>query len=338
MSATAPTSGPIAVVGSTTWGTTLAIVLARHGAGVRLLARTPEESAALEEAREHPRLAGHAFPAALTVTHRWDQGLVGARAVIFAVPSHTMRFNARRAAHHLETGAIVITAAKGLEQGTFRRMSTLLAEELPAAADAVCALSGPNLAREVVAGLPTSTVVASDAPPAAEAAQALLNSTAFRVYTNNDLLGTELAGALKNVIAIGAGICEGMGLGDNARAAFITRGLAEITRLGVAAGAQPTTFMGNAGMGDLLATCYSGLSRNHRVGLALAAGRRLDEALTSLGGEVAEGVKTTQAALEMAAHHGVEMPIAEMTARVLFNGLAPREALAELMARTPRPE
>jgi glycerol-3-phosphate dehydrogenase (NAD(P)+) len=338
VSATVPHPGPIAVVGTSSWGTTLAIVLARHGASVRLLARTPDEAAALEHAREHPSLRGYPFPHSLAVTHRWNEGLADAAAVLFAVPSHTLRENARRAAGHLEPGCIVVSAAKGLEQGTFKRMSTLLTEELPQAAGSVCALSGPNLAREVVAGLPTSTVVASDSPDAAGTAQALLNSTALRVYTNNDLLGTELAGALKNVIAIGAGICEGMELGDNAKAAFITRGLAEITRLGVAAGAQPVTFAGNAGMGDLLATCYSGLSRNHRVGLALAGGKSLEAALAALGGEVAEGVTTTRAALEMAAHHGVEMPIAELTARVLFQGMAPRDAVAELMARTPRPE
>ncbi|MEK9659928.1 MAG: NAD(P)H-dependent glycerol-3-phosphate dehydrogenase [Chloroflexota bacterium] len=336
MSASQP--APVAVAGTTTWGATLAIIMARQNVPVRLLARTPGDAVALETAREHPRMAGHAFPASLSVTHRWDEGLAGVAAVLFAVPSHTLRENARRAAPHLAPEAIAVSAAKGLEQGTFKRMSTLLTEELPQAAGRVCALSGPNLAREVVKGLPTSTVVASDNPQAAGAAQALLNSMAFRVYTNADLLGTELAGALKNVIAIGAGICDGMGLGDNARAAFITRGLAEITRLGVAAGAQPVTFMGNAGMGDLLATCYSGLSRNHRVGLALAAGKGLEDALAELGGEVAEGVKTTVAALEMGAHFGVEMPIAELTARVLFQGMTPRDALAELMARTPRPE
>ena len=199
-------------------------------------------------------------------------------------------------------------------------------------------LSGPNLAREVIRGLPTSAVVASANDDAAREAQELLNSRSFRVYTNNDVVGTELGGALKNVIALGAGIIDGMGLGDNAKAGFLTRGLAEITRLGVAAGAQPSTFAGNAGLGDLLATSFSSLSRNHRVGISLAQGRTLEQAIDSLGGEVAEGVTTAPAALDMAKTYAIDMPITELTCRVLFDGLSPKEALNELMARAPRSE
>ena len=330
--------GPVAIVGTTTWGTTLAMVLARRDVAVRLLARTDAEAAQLSAAREHPRLAGHSFPEPLTVTGDWAGGLDGASAVLFAVPAQTMRENARRAAPHLSDSPVVVSAAKGLEHGTFKRMTTVLDDELPGTAGHHCALSGPNLAHEVIRDLPTSTVVASADADAARHAQELLNSTTFRVYTNSDVIGTELGGALKNVIAIGAGVVDGMGLGDNAKAGFLTRGLAEITRLGVAAGAQPLTFAGNAGLGDLMASCFSALSRNHRVGIALAEGRTLEEAVDALGGEVAEGVTTTPAALGLARAHGVEMPITQLTHRVLFEGLAPKEALGELMARAPRSE
>ncbi|MCH8973967.1 MAG: NAD(P)-dependent glycerol-3-phosphate dehydrogenase [Chloroflexi bacterium] len=337
--ASAPqTPGPAAIVGTTTWGTTLAVILARRGIDVRLLARTGEEAARLSEAREHPHLAGHMFPESLRVTGDWAAGLDGASVVLFAVPAQTMRENAKRAAPHIGGSPVVVSAAKGLEHDTFKRMSQVLDEELPSTAGAHCALSGPNLAREVVRGLPTSTVVAGPDPDATRQAQSLLNSTTFRVYTNTDVVGTELAGALKNVIAIGAGVVDGMSLGDNAKAGFLTRGLAEITRLGVAAGADALTFAGNAGLGDLMATCFSTLSRNNRVGIALAQGRSLEEAIAALGGEVAEGVETTPAALDLARAHGVEMPIAELTNRVLFEGLSPKDALGELMARVPRPE
>ena len=338
MSSSINNIGPVAVVGTTTWGTTLAMVMARRGVDVRLLSRTDGEADALESARELPHLPGHVFPNSLRTTADWGAGLQGAAAVLFVVPSHTMRENARRAAPHLVGDAIVVSGSKGLERGTGKRMSVVLAEELPHAAERLCALSGPNLAREVVRDLPASSVVASASQDAAMQAQALLTSSTFRVYTNADVIGTELAGALKNVVAIGAGITDGMELGDNAKAGFLTRGLAEITRLGVAAGAQAATFAGNAGLGDLLATCFSTLSRNHRVGIALAQGMSLDESIDALGGEVAEGVTTTPAALDMARVHGVEMPITEMTHRVLFEGMPPGDALVQLMARTPRPE
>ena len=331
--------GPVAVVGTTSWGGTLALILARRGIDVRLLARTESEAQRLAEDGElATRLPGHAFPPSLRVAADWAAGMDGVSFVVFAVPSHTLRANARRAASHVPPDAIVISACKGLEQGTFKRMSVVLAEELPGAAPILCALSGPNLAREIVRGLPSATVIASASPDAASSVQQLFNSPTFRVYTNADIIGTELGGALKNVMAIGAGICDGMALGDNAKAAFVTRGLAEMVRLGVAAGAQAATFAGTAGFGDLIATCYSNLSRNNRVGLALAEGRTLEEAIESLGGQVAEGVGTTSAALEMAHALGVEAPIAAATARVLFDGASPQDALLELMARAPRQE
>ena len=331
--------GPVAVVGTTSWGGTLALILARRGVDVRLLARTDDEARRLASDGElAARLPGHPFPPSLRVTADWAAGMDGASFVLFAVPSHTLRDNARRAAPYLPPDAIVISACKGLERGTFERMSVVLAEELPDAAPRLCVISGPNLAREVVRGLPSATVAASSLPAASEQVQRLFNSPTFRVYTNTDVIGTELGGALKNVIAIGAGICDGMVLGDNAKAAFVTRGLAEMVRLGVAAGAQSATFAGTAGVGDLIATCYSNLSRNYRVGLALAEGGTLDEAVESLGGQVAEGVGTTSAALEMAHALGVDAPIAEATGRVLFDGASPQDALLELMARAPRQE
>ena len=338
MSGPSPTTGPVAVIGTTTWGTTLALMLARRGIEVRLLARTHGEASALDGARENPRLPGMKFPETLSVTDDWANSLDDAAAVLFAVPSHTLRENARRARAFLGRDPLVISCTKGIERGTAKPMTELLREELPDDIRRVAVLSGPNLAHEVVRDLPTSTVVAATDIAVAREAQMLLNSTTFRVYTNTDVIGVELGGALKNIIAIGAGVIDGMGLGDNAKAGFLTRGLAEITRLGVAAGAQPLTFMGNAGLGDLMATAFSGLSRNHRVGIALAKGMSLQQAVDSLGGEVAEGVTTAAAALEMAKAHGVEMPITEITCKVLFEGLSPREALTALMVRDLKSE
>ena len=330
--------GPVAVVGTTTWGTTLAVIMARRGIDVRLLARTPDEAYALTEAGENPRLPGEAFPETLSVADDWGRGLENAVAVVFAVPSRTLRENARRSKPFLRRGLLVICATKGIEDASGKRMTQVLTDELPEVSDRLAVLSGPNLAREVMLDLPTSTVVASNDTVVAQDAQRLLNSNTFRVYTNTDVVGVELGGALKNIIAIGAGVIDGMHLGDNAKAGFLTRGLAEIIRLGAAAGAQPMTLMGNSGLGDLIATAFSGLSRNHRVGIALAEGKSLRQAIDSLGGEVAEGVATAEAALKMARTYGVDMPITEVTCRLLFEGLSPREALAALMGREPKPE
>jgi glycerol-3-phosphate dehydrogenase (NAD(P)+) len=338
MSTEAYGQGPVAVIGTTTWGTTLSVIMARRGVEVRLLARTSGEAMVLTNAGENPRLQGVAFPPSLSVTDDWANSLKDAAAVLFVVPSRTLRENARRARPSIGPSPLVICATKGIEEGTGKPMSQLLIEEIPEITGRLALLSGPNLAREVVRDLPTSTVVASAYADVAREAQLLLNSTTFRVYTNTDVIGVELGGALKNVIAIGAGVIDGMGLGDNAKAGFLTRGLAEMTRLGVAAGAQPLTFMGNAGLGDLMATAFSGLSRNHRVGIALAQGMSLQQAIAGLGGEVAEGVTTAAAAMEMARAYEVEMPITELTYRVLFDGLSPRDAIALLMLREPKPE
>lgn len=329
----------VTVVGATTWGTTLGIILARRDVPVTLLVRTPEESAQLEAARETSRfLPGVKFPPSLSLSHDPQRALDGAGMVFLAVPSSSFRENVRRIQGAIAGEPILVSASKGLEMDTGKRMSRVLEDELPSSRHPrICVLSGPNLALEVVDEKPSSAVVASRQLSVATEAQKVLMSPSFRVYTNEDIVGVELGGALKNIIALGAGICDGLAYGDNGKAGFMTRGLAEITRLGVAAGANPITFAGLAGLGDLVATCASPLSRNHYLGAELAAGRRLDEVLASMK-NVAEGVYTTAAAVKMAEELGVEMPIARATYRVVFEGLDPKQAVAELMGRPPRAE
>ena len=322
------------VVGATTWGTTLAVVLAGGGRPVTLLTRDQDEGDRLEAARENARfLPGVTFPAPMQVSSDAREALSGATLAVIAVPSDRMRENARRVGPYLERDSVVVSASKGLELPSARRMSEVLLEELPAGLHSgICALSGPNLAKEIVQGKPASSVVAGATSEAAERAQAALLSGRFRVYTSGDVTGVELGGALKNIVALGAGICDGLEFGENAKAAFVTRGLAEIARLGVAAGAEPLTFAGLTGVGDVIATCASRLSRNRYVGEQLALGRSWPEIRASMD-NVAEGVNATEAALKIAALLGVEMPIAETTYRVLYEGLSPREAAAELMER-----
>ena len=308
--------------------------MAGEGRQVTLLARNDAECAALESARENARfLPGVKFPPALRVSPDAAEALAGATLVVIAVPSDRLRENGQRIAGRLAPDAVVVSAAKGLELPSALRMSEVLAQELPPGLrDGICSLSGPNLAKEIAQGKPSSTVVASNSPEAAGAAQAALLSSRFRVYTSNDLTGVELAGSLKNIVALGAGICDGLEVGENAKAAFITRALAEIARLGAAAGAHPLTFAGLAGVGDVIATCASRLSRNRYVGEQLGLGRSWPEIRASMD-NVAEGVNATGAALKMAARLDVEMPIAQTTYRVLHEGLSPREAAMELMER-----
>ena len=329
----------VVVIGTTTWGTTLGIIIARKNIPVTMLARTPEESGELESQRQNSRfLPGVEFPDSLRVSHDPEYALYGAGMVILAVPSRSFRDNVRRFQGAIDSRTIALSASKGLDMETGKRMSQVLEDELPLGhSSRICVLSGPNLALEIAEGKPASTVVASRHPGVAVEARKILMSPSFRVYTNEDIIGVELGGALKNVITLGAGICDGLGYGDNGKAAFITRGLAEITRLGVAAGASPITFAGLAGLGDLIATCASSLSRNHFVGQQLADGKPLEDILASMK-NVAEGVYTTVAALKMAERLGVEIPIARATHQVLFEGLEPRQAVAELMRRPPRAE
>ena len=329
----------VAVVGTTTWGTTLGIILARNGVPVSLLARTPAEAAELNSHGRNARFLPDApFPDALTVAGDVEEALSSAALVIVAVPSDRLRDNLRCIRDGLAPGATILSATKGLELPAATRMSQVMQEELPPRFhSSICVLSGPNLAHEIIQGKPSSTVIAGQDISRAEGAQSILMSSSFRVYTSDDVIGVELGGALKNIIGLGAGIADGMGSGDNGKSAFMTRGLAEITRLGIAAGAQPLTFAGLAGLGDLIATCNSRLSRNHYVGEQLARGRTWPEIRQSMD-NVAEGVNATGAALKMAASLGVEMPIAQVTYRVLFEGLSPQEAAAELMGRPPRSE
>ena len=331
--------GQTAIIGATTWGTTLGILLAQNGVPVSLLTRSESEAQTLTSQRRNARFLPDApFPDSLSVTSEPESALRQSSLVIIAVPSDRMRENVQRIESHLQPGAIILSATKGLELPTAQRMSQVLEDELPANLHSgICVLSGPNLAKEIVQGKLASTVIASQNPDASQTAQAALMSNNFRVYTSRDVLGVELAGALKNIVALGAGIGDGMEAGENAKAAFLTRGLAEMTRLGVAAGADPMTFAGLAGIGDVVATCSSRLSRNRYVGEQLTRGQSWANISASMD-NVAEGVNATQAALVLAKELDVEMPIAEMASRVLFDGLPPHQAMAELMSRPARSE
>ena len=314
-------------------------MLAQNKVPVTMLARTEAEANTLFTERRNSRfLPGSPFPECLTVTNQPETALKSSNLVVVAVPSDRLRENVRQITPHLSPGTIVLSATKGLELPGAQRMSQVLADELPSELHpSICVLSGHNLAKEIVQGKPASTVIAcQNAEPAQQVRDALM-SASFRVYTSVDVLGVELAGALKNIVALGAGIGDGMDAGENAKASFITRGLAEITRLGIAAGADPLTFAGLAGLGDVAATCSSRLSRNRFVGEQLAKGHSWSDIRASMD-NVAEGVNATRAALIMAKDLGVEMPIAEMASRVLFEELSPQTAMAELMARPARSE
>ena len=330
---------PTAVLGATTWGTTLAVLAARSGAPVRLLCRTADEAEALRRSGQHARrLPGVPFPDRLSVEHEPASALRDACLVIIAVPSDRFRQNLRRIALHLPADTVVLSATKGLELPAGRRMSEVLEQELPEHPQARFAvLSGPNLAGEVIAGKPTLTVVASQDEASRRLAQDTLMSPTFRVYTSDDVVGVELGGSLKNIIALAAGIADGLDAGDNAKAALVTRGLNEIGRLGIAAGAELLTFAGLAGLGDVMATCSSPLSRNRRVGEELARGRQLPDILADMGA-VAEGVNTTVAALEIAERLDVDMPITRLMSQVLFEGLPAADCIPVLMERPPRSE
>ena len=335
-------SGPpmsIAMAGTTGWGTTLAILMARQGHSVALWARTPEEATRLESDQENKRLLpGFSFPPTLRVTSCAEEAFQQAQLVILAVPSRAFRANVQRVGGALSPDSIVVSATKGLEMSTGLRMSQILEQELPKCLTSrICVLSGPNLSVEIAAEQPASTVAASQDLKLAETAQTALMTPRLRVYTNTDVVGVELGGALKNIIALGAGISDGLGYGNNSKAAFITRGLTEITRLGVSAGASPLTFAGLACLGDLMATAASPLSRNRYVGEQIARGQRVQEILASMK-NVAEGVDTTAAAMRMAQELNVEMPITQLTYRVLFEELDPRQAVTELLGRAPQPE
>ncbi len=329
----------IGVIGTGAWGTTLAILLANKGFETTLWEHQAERAAAMEYDRENRAfLPDIAFPFSLRVTNNIHEAVAGRELVLVVTPSQRLRENVRAIAAHLAPDTIVLCGSKGLEIGSLKRMSEVIAEELPQGLrQRIAMLSGPNIAREVAKGLPSAAVIAAHDRSVAEAARETMNTATFRVYTSNDVIGVELGGALKNIIALGAGACDGWGYGENAKAAFMTRGLAEMARLGIACGANPLTFIGLAGMGDLIATCASPLSRNRYVGLEMAKGRKLAEVLAGMK-SVAEGVTTTKAARALAERYGIEMPITQTIYAILFEGKNPRQGVIELMLRDPKDE
>lgn len=329
----------VAVIGTTTWGVTLSLVLARKDIPVRLWARSEDEVSKLVKDGTRPdKLTGVTFPKQVAITSSIDEAMDDVSAVILVVPSQTMRQNIQLVRAYLRESVLVVSASKGLEIGTGKRMSQVIGEEIdPVFRANICVLSGPNLYAEVLRDLPAVSVVAGFDDAIAKKAQKLLNAPNFCVYTNSDVIGVELGGALKNIIALGAGMVDGLGYGDNAKAALITRGLTEISALGVALGASPLTFSGLAGLGDLVATCASPLSRNHYVGEELAKGRPLQEILASMD-SVAEGVSTTVAAWQLAKQLGLEMPLTEKIYQVLYDRVDPSEVITNLLGARGRHE
>lgn len=327
----------VAVLGAGSWGTALAVHLARVGHGVRLWGRDPGVVAEIERTRRNSRyLPELVIPDRVAPTCDMRGALRGASYVVFALPSHVLRPITREAVAWLESSAVVVSAAKGLEAGSLARMSQVLREET-ADARPVVVLSGPSFALEVGRGLPTAVLAASADAHAAEAVQREFRGPTFRLYASDDVVGVEIGGALKNVIAIAAGVVEGTGLGHNAMAALITRGLVEISRLATAEGGRRETLAGLSGLGDLVLTCTGDLSRNRRVGIDLGRGGAVHDVLAGLQ-MVAEGVRTTGASLALGARHGIELPIAAQMAAVLEGRRTPREAVEALMLRPQKHE
>lgn len=321
----------IQVIGSGSWGLALTRLLALNGHAVNLWCRQEDNPEALRETRESKQyLPGVFLPDSVAVGGDVDRH---AEMVVYAVPSHAMRNVVPQ--FSFDGNPIRVSVAKGIENQTLLRMSEVIGALAPGAA--VVALSGPSHAEEVGKGLPASVVAAGEDGPARQAVQDAFFSNSFRVYTSPDIVGVELGGSLKNVVAIAAGVCDGLGLGDNAKSALITRGLAEMARLGKACGADPLTFAGLSGMGDLITTCTSKHSRNRAVGEAIASGKSLDDIL-SQSPMVAEGVRTTQSAAALAKKMDVDMPLTDAAHQVLFEGLSPAAAIESLMAREAKPE
>jgi len=328
----------IAVIGAGSWGTTVAALAAERSDTV-LWALEPEVVEAVEQRHENPAfLPDVALPAALRATGDAEQAVADRDVIVFAVPAQHLRSVVSRIAPAVPAGAAVVSLAKGIERETLRRPTQVVTDELAhVPTGRIGVLSGPNLAREVSDGQPSATVVAMGDPSAAALVQEALLSARFRVYTSTDVVGCEIGGAVKNVIAIAAGALDGLGAGNNAKAALVTRGLVEITRLGVAMGACEQTFQGLAGLGDLITTCVSPEGRNRRVGEQVGKGRKLKEVLAEMD-SVAEGVPTTRSVVELAKRFNVEMPITQAAYEVLFEAKDPIAALSDLMTRDPKPE
>jgi glycerol-3-phosphate dehydrogenase (NAD(P)+) len=327
-----------AVFGAGSWGTTFAKVLADAGCEVALHARRPELVASIGASRENTEyLPGVRLPDAVRATGDAAEALEGADVVVLAVPSQHLRVNLAGWASLLPGDATLLSLMKGVELGTTRRMSEVICEVTGAGTDRVAALSGPNLAREIAEEQPAATVIACSDTARAEALQAACTTRYFRPYTNPDLVGCELGGAVKNVIALACGIAEGLGYGDNTRASLITRGLAETARLGMALGAEPSTFAGLAGLGDLVATCSSPLSRNRTFGERLGRGMSVADVERTTR-QTAEGVKSCVSVLDLARAHGVDMPITEAVARVCHEGESVALMVREMMSREAKPE
>lgn len=328
----------VAVLGSGSWGTAFAAVVARNGVPTTIWARRSDAAEEIElQHRNESYLPGIELPAMLGATSDMAEAVHGAELVIMGVPSDGFRERCVEVAPMMRPDAVLVSLCKGIERETGRRMSEVAADAAGLSDDRVAVISGPNLAKEVARGLPGATVAASVNEETARRVQALCHAPTFRVYTNSDVVGVEIGGAVKNIAAIAAGVADGYGYGENALSALITRGLVEITRLGVALGANPLTFVGLAGVGDLVATCMSKLSRNHHVGEELARGERLDDIIASMN-QVAEGVKSCGAILEIATRHGVEMPIAERVGKVLYEGADVKDMVDSLLTRDPEDE
>ena len=326
-----------AVIGAGSWGTALANLLAKKGGETVLWSFEPEVAETIRAEQVNRRyLDSVRLDGRLRVTTDMEEALDGASVVLSVSPSHVVRPVMARAARHMAPGALVVSASKGIENESLKTMDEVLADVLPDGALATF-LSGPSFALEVGEEHPTAVTIASHHPEAAQRAQALFQTPYFRVYTSSDVRGVELGGSLKNVIAIAAGVVEGLGYRNNTQAALITRGLAEITRLGIAAGAEQATFAGLAGMGDLILTCTGSLSRNRQVGIELGRGRPIDEILGGMVA-VAEGVRTARSARDLSHKLQIEMPIVEVVYAMLYEGLAATRALELLMLREPRRE
>jgi glycerol-3-phosphate dehydrogenase (NAD(P)+) len=326
----------IALLGDGGWGTALSIILHTKGYEARLWSPFPDYAEVLKDKRENVKyLPGIRIPAELPITSEIEEACCAAGVIVLAAPSHHLREVCERARSFIASAQIIVSATKGLEESTLLRMSEIIEEVVGTVPLAV--LSGPTLAREVATGHPTAAVVSSTSPAVARAVQGMFSAKHFRLYTSRDVVGVELGGALKNVIAIAAGIIDGLGLGANTKSALLTRGLVEMARLGVTMGADRGTFSGLSGLGDLFTTATSKLSRNHSFGFQVGKGVSVSEAESSTE-MVIEGIRTAKAAVQLAQKQNVEMPIATEVYRVLYEGKPPREAIATLMARPPKPE